>query len=178
MASDMEVHMKQRCGTEFLCMQKMAATDIPWHLLNVYGDQPATVSTVRQWVVRFCSGNSDVKDKQHSRQPCTAVTPQNEDSLYQLTCTNLWIMTSEMCIKLNNRLQCAGNNGGNVDILQRLHLRGPTDTHIGTERTPYASLSGTIEPGQGCRGHLSGSHHYQIRCHNSSPWVDAMQIPH
>ena len=48
MVSDMEVHMKQRCGTEFLHVEKMAPTDIHQHLLNVYGDQTVDVSTVRQ----------------------------------------------------------------------------------------------------------------------------------
>ena len=38
MVSDMEVWMKQRCGTEFLHAEKMALTDIHGHLLNVSGD--------------------------------------------------------------------------------------------------------------------------------------------
>jgi len=37
--SDMEMHMKQRCVIEFLPEEKMAPTDIHWHLLNIYGDQ-------------------------------------------------------------------------------------------------------------------------------------------
>ena len=53
---DTEVHMKQRRVTEFLHVGK------EWHprmcLLNVYGDQTVDVSTVRQWVVRFSSGDS------------------------------------------------------------------------------------------------------------------------
>jgi len=39
--------MKQRCGAEFLHVGEMAPTDVHWHLLNVYGDQPVDVSTVR-----------------------------------------------------------------------------------------------------------------------------------
>ena len=39
--------------------KKMAPIDIPWCLLNVYADQAADVSTVRQWVACFSSGNSD-----------------------------------------------------------------------------------------------------------------------
>jgi len=39
MASDMEVCVKQRCVTEFLYVEKMAPTDISWHLLNIYGEQ-------------------------------------------------------------------------------------------------------------------------------------------
>ena len=59
MVSDMEVQMKQRCGTEFLHAEKIASTDIHQHLLNVYGDQTADVSTVRQWVVHFSSVHSN-----------------------------------------------------------------------------------------------------------------------
>ena len=35
-ASDMEVHMKERCVTEFLHAEEMAPTDINRYLLNVY----------------------------------------------------------------------------------------------------------------------------------------------
>ena len=59
MVSDMEVHMKQRCEIEFLHVENMAPIYIHQHLLNIYGDQTVDVSTVRQWVVHFSSGNSD-----------------------------------------------------------------------------------------------------------------------
>ena len=39
MVSDMEVQMKQRCGTEFFHVEKMTPTDIHRCLLNAYGDQ-------------------------------------------------------------------------------------------------------------------------------------------
>ena len=39
--------------------KKMAPIDIHQHSLNVYGDQTVDVSTVRQWVVHFSSGNSN-----------------------------------------------------------------------------------------------------------------------
>jgi len=45
-ASDMEVHMKQRRVTVFLHMKKMASSDIHWCLLNTYGDQTVDVSTM------------------------------------------------------------------------------------------------------------------------------------
>jgi len=35
MKSDMEVHMKERCGTEFLLVEKTTPIDICGHLLNV-----------------------------------------------------------------------------------------------------------------------------------------------
>jgi len=43
-----------------------------------------------QWVVHFSSSN--MKDKACSGWPHTAVTPQNEEHLYQLIHTNLLMM--------------------------------------------------------------------------------------
>ena len=51
--------------------------------------------------MHFSSGNSNVEEKPHSRWPCTAVTPQNEEGLDQLICANLWIMTRELCTDLD-----------------------------------------------------------------------------
>ena len=95
MASEMEVHMKQRCVIEFLHVEKIA------HLLNVYKDQTVDVSIVRRWVVHFSSGDSEVKDKARSRRSCTAVLPWNEEHLEQLFHTNWRIMTMELCTELN-----------------------------------------------------------------------------
>ena len=101
MASDMEVRMKQRCVIEFLHAEKIAPNDIHRRLLNVYGDQTVDVSTVRRWVARFSSGDSDVKDKPRSGRPCTAVTPRNEERLDQLIRANRRITTRELCTELN-----------------------------------------------------------------------------
>jgi len=49
-ASDVELHMKQRCEIEFFRVEKMAHIDIHWCLLNTYGDQTVDVSIVRKWV--------------------------------------------------------------------------------------------------------------------------------
>jgi len=87
MASDMEVRMKQRCVIEFLHAERIAPIDIHRRLLNVYGALTVDVSTVRRWVVRFSSGDSDVKDKPRSGRPCTAGTARNE-CLDQLVCTD------------------------------------------------------------------------------------------
>ena len=46
----MEVHMKQRCGIEFLHAEKMAPTDTYRDLLKVFEDQLVDVSTVR-WCI-------------------------------------------------------------------------------------------------------------------------------
>ena len=47
MVSAMEVHRRQRSGSETLHAEKMAATDTYQHLLNASGDQTVDVSTVR-----------------------------------------------------------------------------------------------------------------------------------
>jgi len=59
MASDMEERMKQKGGTGFLHVEKIAPTDIHWYLLNVYGDQAVDGSTVKWWGGGFSSGDSD-----------------------------------------------------------------------------------------------------------------------
>ena len=46
MASDMEVHMKQRWVTEFLHAENTVIIDIHGYLLNVYRNQTVDVSTV------------------------------------------------------------------------------------------------------------------------------------
>ena len=93
--------MKQRYVIEFLHAEKMAPNDIHQRLLNIYGDQTVDVSTVRRWVARFSSGDSNVKDRPRSGQPCTAVTPRNEERLDQLIHANWRITTRELCTELN-----------------------------------------------------------------------------
>ena len=58
MVSNMQVHTRQRCVTEFILMGNTAPIDIQQHLLNVSRDQTVNVSTVRQGVVCFSSGDS------------------------------------------------------------------------------------------------------------------------
>ena len=58
-ASDMEMSMEQRRVFEFLHVEKMAPIDIHWLWLNVYGNKRVNMSTVRQWVVCFRSGDSN-----------------------------------------------------------------------------------------------------------------------
>ena len=80
-ASDMEMQMKQRCAIEFIHEEKVASIDIHQCLLNVYGVQTVDMNIVKWWVVSFSSCESNVRDKPHSRRPCTAVTPTNEEHL-------------------------------------------------------------------------------------------------
>ena len=81
--------------------KKTVPNDIHRRLLNVYGDETVDVSTVRWWVVRFSSGDSEVKDKPRSGRPCTVVTPRNEERLDQFTRVNRRITTRELCRELN-----------------------------------------------------------------------------
>ena len=62
-ASEMEVHMNQRCVIEFLLQEKVAPIDTDRCLLNIYRDQRVDVSTVRWWVVYFNSDDSDKMTK-------------------------------------------------------------------------------------------------------------------
>ena len=62
MASEMDLHMKQRHVIEFLHVEKIAPIVVHQYLLNVYGDQTVDVSTVRQWILYFSIGDSNVKD--------------------------------------------------------------------------------------------------------------------
>ena len=57
-ASDMEVHIKQKCDIEFLYVKNIATSNIHLHLPSVDGDRGCECN-VRWWVVHFSSGNSD-----------------------------------------------------------------------------------------------------------------------
>ena len=63
MVLDMEVYVKQMCITELIPVEKIPPTDIHRCLLDVYKDQTVDVSSMKQWVVHFSSGNSSVKEK-------------------------------------------------------------------------------------------------------------------
>ena len=85
------------------------------------------------------------------------------------------------------QLQCVGNDGGNVEISWSLHQVCPTNARTGTERTPYASLSGPTEPIRDWKGTVSWITSLLVmRCdvatmshsNNSSPWSSDVWIPH
>ena len=59
MASDMEVQMSKGVSLNSSMWKKIAPIDIQRCLLNINGDQRVDVSTVRQWVVCFISGDSN-----------------------------------------------------------------------------------------------------------------------
>jgi len=84
MVSDIEVHMKQRHGIEFLHAEKTAPTDIHQCLLNVYGDQAVDMRTGTWWVEHFSSGNSDENGKPHTRLPFTFLPVRHTGSCSSL----------------------------------------------------------------------------------------------
>lgn len=94
MMSHMEGCMKQSLSLNYTVWKKIAPTNICWHLLSIHGHQPVDVSTVRWWLVHFSSGDSKVKNKPHSKQLCTAITPQNEERLDELIHTSQLMVVS------------------------------------------------------------------------------------
>ena len=115
MVFDMEMWVKQRCGIEFLHVEKIVPTDIHRCLLNVSGDQTVDMSTVRWWAMCFSSGNSGVKGKPCYKWPCTAVTPQNEEHLNQLSQWWQWQCSSVTCRFLQ------AQHAGSCSSLVKMH---------------------------------------------------------
>ena len=87
MSSDMEVWMKQGSVIVLFYEIKMAPTDIHQHSHNVYGDQSVDLSTVRWWVVRFSSGNSD-----SASPPLVQIFMSTACSLFFITGKNAQLM--------------------------------------------------------------------------------------
>jgi transposase len=81
--------------------KKIASSDIQRRLMNVYGDKTVDISTVRRWMARFSSDDSDVTDKPRSERSCTALTPRKEERLDQLIRANRRINIKELCTELN-----------------------------------------------------------------------------
>lgn len=97
----MDVRQKQRCVIEFLNAEGVAPIDIYRRLTNVYGAEAVDVSTVRRWVRRFESGDTDMCDKPRSGRPRTANNDENEERLDQLIRENRRITINEMRAKLD-----------------------------------------------------------------------------
>jgi len=84
-----------------------------------------------------------MKDKPHSRC-ASSVTQRNEEHLKHLICENWQLMTSELCMELDTSFSVL-NGDGNNGILQSFHRVCPTKAPTGTERKPFASLSGSFD---------------------------------
>jgi len=168
-ASDMELCMKQRCVTEFLYAEKIAPTDIHWCLLNIYGDQTVDVSTARQWVVRFSSGNNDMKGKH---------TQMSHHKIKSISISSSTDYSQRTVYRTEYQLQCIGSDGGNIGMSWSLHQVGPTNVHTGIERILCVSSSGAIESIRGWRWQFLGLHHYQWWDVVSPPWARVKTAVH
>jgi len=82
--------------------KKMAPTDIHGCFLNISGDQIVDVNTVKRWLVRFSTGNSDIKDSHVSDTHAhLSHHKQNEECPNQLIRTNWQMTIREPCAELN-----------------------------------------------------------------------------
>ena len=84
---DMEVHMNQwtsPCGKSCTRWHSSTLAEHSWRPHCVCEHSEAVGGAFQQWY-------SNLKDKPCSRQPCTTVTPENEECLSQMICTN-WLM--------------------------------------------------------------------------------------
>jgi len=178
MASATEVRMKQRCVIEFLHVEKIAPHDIHQCLLNVYGDQTVDVSTVRRWVARFSTGDSNVTDKPHSGWPWTAVTPQNEERLDQLIHANRQIMARVLRTELNISFNAMETMVATLEYCKGCSRRVPqmlTQEHKEHHMQICQYLVNQYEAeGDSCLDCIITT----SRSQNGSPWSGNMWIPH
>jgi len=175
MVSDMEVHVKQRDGTEFVHEEKMAPTDIHQHLVNVYGDQ-RWMWAQRGSVWCISAVAAMMWKRSHVRDGHTQLAHHKTKSISIGSSAQIDRVWNQGTVhRAKYLLQCVENNGGSVEILQSLCQVGPTNAHTVTERTLYTSLSGPTELIQGQRLLFPGSHHYWWR-HVVSPLQARVKI--
>jgi len=159
MASDMEVHTKQRCVTEFLHAEIMAPY---WHSSTL--EERLWRSNSRCEHREGLSGafqqtNSNMKNKPRSRQPCPANTLQNDEQLNQLihAIDRLWpgnwvwnwILASTCWKQWWKRWNTS-----------KFAPRRCQECSHKTEGTTHLSLSGCVEETWNWRCQFPGMHHY------------------
>ena len=134
---------------------KNCTLDIHWHLPNIYGDQKVNVNSVKQRVLCFSSGNTSRKDKKavHICHTMKGRLSGSAHAYESVDCEQEPVYRAEHCIS------CFEKKNVTIAIEQSLHQVGTMKAHPGTERTVYASLSGTTEPIHSSRWQFPGSHH-------------------
>jgi len=85
------------------------------------------VNTVRQWVVCFSTGHSNIKEMPCFQQPHTAIKAQNEECLHQLSCD---------LVDYNQRIS-PGNSSDNAGI-SKFAVGG---SHKGSHRNRKNAIS-------------------------------------
>ena len=136
----------------------MASTDIHQCLLNVCGDQPVDVSTVRQWVVHFSWWQQS--KTQAMLQTAMHSCHHEMKSVFINSRTTTSRLQPGNCTELNSDFKALKIM---VAVLEYRSLCqvDPMNAHSRTERTPYISLSALVELIWGWRWQFPGFHHYQ-----------------
>ena len=96
----MDVRQKQKYGIEFLNAEEVQPIEIHKRLVNVHGNETVDVSTVRRWVLRFQSGDTDVIDKLRSGRPSTATNEESKARLDKFIKSNRRMIVNEMSTEL------------------------------------------------------------------------------
>jgi hypothetical protein len=74
MAKVVDVRTRHRVVTEFLTAEGCSPKEIHRHFRSVYSENATDVSTFRQWVRRFASGENHTSDMSRRDGPATAAT--------------------------------------------------------------------------------------------------------
>jgi len=144
MTSDMEEHMKQRCVTEFLHVEKMAPTDIHWHLLNIDGNQTVDVNTVgNEWCVSAVV--TAMWKTSHVVDGCAQMSHREMKNASQSAHLHESVdYNQETVYRVEYWLQCIGSDGAVLDYC-KVCTRWCKCSHR-SGRTPYANFSGPTAP--------------------------------
>jgi len=74
MVSDMEMHIEQKCDTEFLHVKKIAPSNNHQHSLSTDGDQAVDVSAVMWWVVHVTFTVKNLSETHFKSCKCTTLS--------------------------------------------------------------------------------------------------------
>jgi len=141
MTSDRDVCVKKRCETEFLCAEKMVSIDVHQHCWMFMKTKQW------MWAQRGVGGVFQQCWQQHGRQATFQTAINTKWRKSQSNHLHKSVDYDQGTVyRTEYLLQCIGNGAGNIRVSQSLFKLGPIIAHTGTERTSYASLSGSIEP--------------------------------
>jgi transposase len=101
-------------------------------------------------MVLFSSGDSDMRDRPRSGQPCTAVSSQNEERFDQIIRANRRITTRELCTELNvgSNFQSQARKE-ETSLLQHVNASLKTMKHVakfGRTVLPHPPYSPDLSP--------------------------------
>ncbi|CAF1257129.1 unnamed protein product, partial [Didymodactylos carnosus] len=97
----------------------LTATEIHQELINAYGHDCVSFSTVAQWIRRFASGRESFEDNPRSGRPVTAITRANIHAVEQL-------INDDQHIRIDYIAAMLDISYGSVDTILKHHLHLPT----------------------------------------------------